>query len=323
VTNISPEALSPKLSLSLEGCQQSLSFREMNDRSKDIDKATEGTCKWLFAHSTYRSWDTRQRGLLWVMGNPGSGKSTLLRHALDNATTKRQADDLVLSFFFHGRGTSLQKTPLGFFRSVLHQLLCSVPHALPTVVSTYQERCERMGAFGEKWEWHLSELQDFFRSSLPKILEGHSVRLFVDALDECGEESAVELAYGFKTLLQQLPPSASRFHICFTCRHYPILDSELDYGSVICPEHENGKDIATYVQAHGPGIPLPMQEAITDRARGSFMWARLVMDRVLRSRRQSIGWMAIEDGINSIPEKLHDLYTELFQDMADRERLIR
>ncbi|KAK0718112.1 hypothetical protein B0T26DRAFT_599132, partial [Lasiosphaeria miniovina] len=299
----------------LVSCQQSLAFREMDDRIRDINRATNGTCKWLLEHSEYRSWNDRDRSLLLIMGNPGSGKSTLLRHAVENATTKRQPNDLILSFFFHGRGTDLQKTRLGFFRSVLHQLLCSVPHALPSLVSVYQERCQRRGAFGEKWHWSLDELQDFFKSSLPKVLESHSIRLFIDALDECGEEDAVELAGEFKTLIKQLPHTASLLHICFTCRHYPILELDLDH---------NGEDIVAYVQSRESEIslPVPILEAITGlgRATGVFMWVRLVMERILRSRRQGLGWLAIAKGIGHIPEKLHDFYTELLQDLAGVEK---
>ncbi|SPJ72133.1 uncharacterized protein FTOL_01861 [Fusarium torulosum] len=44
----------------------------------------------------------------------------------------------ILSFFFHGRGSELQKTPLGLFRSLLHQLLDQVSEALIGLVAIFQ-----------------------------------------------------------------------------------------------------------------------------------------------------------------------------------------
>ncbi|KPA38507.1 nacht and ankyrin containing protein, partial [Fusarium langsethiae] len=304
-------------------CLQSLSFPEMESRSKDVDTATPGTCKWLLGHGKYKSWEQNNRGLLWIKGKPGSGKSTLLRHALNRIQADKGRDNaVVLSFFFHGRGVKLQRTPLGLFRSLLHQLLSRVPDALLKLIATFEERCKNMGEAGEKWQWHLNELRDFFRSSLPKVLETRPIWLFVDALDECGEKNAVDLVEEFKTLLEGLSGTGSDARICFTCRHYPI--GNLNYGLDICLEDENGQDISTYVQVRlEPSIPATIQKMITDRASGVFMWARLVLDRVLALERKKLGWKKIKDEIDKIPPDLDDLYRELIQRMDDKETSLK
>ncbi|RYP12625.1 hypothetical protein DL767_011160 [Monosporascus sp. MG133] len=314
----------PEPSKSSSNCLRSLAFPEMNDRFNDIDSAQSGTCEWLLAHQTYRSWATRDRGLLWIKGKPGSGKSTLLQYALKNVMVASNIGDraLVLSFFFHGRGAELQKTPLGLFRSLLHQLLGQVPDALSDLVAIFQERCKNMGEPDKKWKWHPRELQDSFESSLPKVLERRPVWLFIDALDECGEEDAVRLALGFGSLLKSLPSAAvERLHICFSCRHYPI-PADLDSALEICLEDENGKDISAYVQArlseaHVRKAPTIL-ERITARASGVFMWARLVVERVLFLERQRAGWNKIETVIQSIPKDLDGLYQEHVQRMDDK-----
>src|SRR5262249_24481330 len=146
----------------------------------------------------------------------------------------------------HGRGDELQRTPLSLFRSLFHQLLSRVPDALPGLVSTFQKWHDTIKKPDQEYEWRLPELQRFFKSSLPKALENRPACLFIDALDECGEEDAVGLVREFKLLLQGLPPARSHFRICFACRHYPILD--LDFEFEICLERENERDISTYVQ---------------------------------------------------------------------------
>ncbi|KND94251.1 hypothetical protein TOPH_00804 [Tolypocladium ophioglossoides CBS 100239] len=273
------------------------------DRSHGIDSAVEGTCKWLLWHESYTS---------WAACKPGCGKSTLLRYALDNVRTVTdiRSNTLILSFFFHGRGAELQKTPLGFFRSILHQILIQAPETLSNLVDTFQQRCNTFGEPGEKWQWHPRELLRLFKLALPKILENHSILLFIDALDECGEENAVDLAGKFKSLLQGLPPTGSQFRICFSCRHYPILD--LDYGFEICPERENAQDISTYVQAQLSSLtastnPATIQTTIKNGASGVFMWARLVIERILYLQRRGFGWKMIEEKIHTIPPDLDKL----------------
>jgi hypothetical protein len=315
----------PEPSQPLKRCLKCLAFGEMKDRLNQIDTAAKGTCEWLLGHEAYASWATCDRTLLWIKGKPGSGKSTLLEYALKNVMKMPGIGDrtLVLSFFFHGRGSELQRTPDGLFRSLLHQVLRAVPDALPDLIDKFLEQKD------EEWRWGPNEVERLFESSLPKVLESRSVWLFVDALDECGEENAVKLVDKFKSVLQGLPSTGSQFRICFSCRHYPILD--LDYGLEICLEHENKQDISTYVQARLPAqtssmvtsqtsftVPARIPAAIIGRADGVFMWARLVIDRVLHLVRKGKGWKDIEAELQVIPPDLDELYKNLVQDMDEK-----
>lgn len=149
-----------------------------------------------------------------------------------------------------------------------------------------------------------------------------SVWLFVDALDECGKDNAIGLVRDFKALLQESPSTNSQFRICFTCRHYPILD--LDYGLEICLDHENRDDISTYVHsrlsplATTSTVPDTIPEIITRRASGVFLWTRLVIDRIIDLQREGSGWKEIEAEINIIPDDLHGLYQDLVKSMNKR-----
>ncbi len=111
----SPSTPDPKL---IEECLQSLAFPQMDARYHDVDRAAAGTCEWAFRHRAYRGWTASDRGMLWHKGKPGSGKSTLLKHLLDKSqnTLSNEHGGLILSFFFHGRGDELQRTPLARFK---------------------------------------------------------------------------------------------------------------------------------------------------------------------------------------------------------------
>jgi hypothetical protein len=162
-----------------------------------------------------------ERGLLWIKGEPGSGKSTLLKYALANHGVKNGT--LVLAFFFHGRGDELQRTPLGLFRSLLHQALGQAPTAFRDLVEKFKANSKQNGKPGEGWHWHEGELRLFLESCLPKVAQTRPVWLFVDALDECGKDNAVRVLDLFKALLKHVA-SRRRLRICFSSRHYPNLD---------------------------------------------------------------------------------------------------
>ncbi|KAH7146951.1 hypothetical protein B0J13DRAFT_664742 [Dactylonectria estremocensis] len=152
-----------------------------------------------------------------------------------------------------------------------------VPGALPDLINHFEDKEKTEGKPGEKWQWNLQPLQAFLKSSLPRILKRFPVILFIDALDECGQQSAVELIGYLKQLLRRLPPNTSQFGICFSCRYYPIL--ELEEGSTILLDTENAQDIVTFVQAH-PSTnhqDADVGRLIINRAQGVFMWAHLVL----------------------------------------------
>jgi ankyrin repeat protein len=294
----------------------------MQSRFYDVSGALKGTCKWLLQHEMYQNWATSDYSLLWIKGNPGSGKSTLLKYALENHAAKQ--GELILSFFFHGRGDKLQRSPFGCFRSLLHQVLGKTPHALLDLVHTFDKRCKEVGEFDVKWQWHPEELGRFFESSLPRVLKTRSVWLFIDALDECGKGDAVKLVQRFKSLLNSLQPSYSslkQFRICFACRHYPILDTDGMFE--IRLENENRKDISTYVNNRLSPTDMTatskIPSMIISRASGVFLWACLVVDITLNLELEGRGLAEIEEEIQRIPEELDNLYQE-FTDKMKEER---
>ncbi|KAL7934394.1 ankyrin repeat-containing domain protein [Trichoderma chlorosporum] len=313
--------LLPDLSQDQRKCLQSLAFEQMQERGNDIEHAVQGTCEWLLSHETYINWATSHEGLLWIKGKPGSGKSTLVKYAFSKQRDMPDArdDDVVLSFFFHGRGNTLQKTPLGCLLSILHQALKQAPQALGHLVDAFQEKCKDNPP--GKWQWHPDELWDIFKSSLPNILADRSIWLFVDALDECGDVHARHLVQKFKSLLERLPPleSGIHFRICFSCRHYPILSSPGMFE--VCLEMENKSDICTYVRSElklssfEEPIPTAIQNLIISRAAGIFLWARLVVKQVQDLELDGAGSNMIEATIRAIPEGLHELYKELINGM--------
>jgi ankyrin repeat protein/nucleoside-triphosphatase THEP1 len=309
------ECLESLASETLDGCLRSLAFRQMHDRSQDIETASKKTCEWLLRHEEYTKWAACGRDMLWIKGKPGSGKSTLLKYILDN---HQPGDgDIVLSFFFHGRGEELQRTPFGLFRCLLHQILKLAPGSLSDLLNTYKQNDEEYGETNDKWQWHPEELWRFLESSIQKILETRSIWLFVDALDECGKDHAVNLVSKFRALCQSCASTRSQLYICFTCRHYPILDAHCEFE--ICTEDENGDDISTFVHSQLSGIcahvSTPIPALITTRANGIFMWARLVVQQVLNLDREGEDLGVIEAKICSIPQDLDDLYKGLIDTM--------
>ncbi|KAJ0125963.1 hypothetical protein HZ326_30933, partial [Fusarium oxysporum f. sp. albedinis] len=295
---------------------RSLSFPDMYTRLGD--PAEKGTCAWLFNHRVYRNWLGKQ-GSLWIRGKPGSGKSTLLSYALTTISEKKTSKELVISFFFHGRGSELQRTPVGLYRSLLHQLR-DVKGAHSTPLEAFRERCRIMGDPGTGWEWTENELQRYFEESLPKILSEYDLWLFIDALDECRRESAPGLIKQFQGMLSRLPRVSRKMRICFSCRHYPNLRLHPDRLE-ISVENENTDDITTFVHRglrdYRKVNCSEITELISSRAAGVFMWARLVVQRVLDLDGDGESAAKIISEIKTIPGELEKLYFEFADDILN------
>ncbi|KAK3351875.1 LOW QUALITY PROTEIN: ankyrin repeat-containing domain protein [Neurospora tetraspora] len=104
-------------------CLQSLSFSSIDARRQDIVQVHPNTGDWVIGTPEFREWRncttlSRHNGVLWIKGHPGTGKSTLMKHIWRHCQRELK-DRTIAGYFFHARGESLEKTPLGMLRSLM------------------------------------------------------------------------------------------------------------------------------------------------------------------------------------------------------------
>lgn len=303
-------------------CLRSLSFPEQERRYNEIHSA-EGTCDWLFEDPGYQAWINSPRGLFWIKGNPGAGKSVLMKYAY-GMMKHRRLGELVVPFFMHGRGMPLQKTPLGFYRALLNALLGSFPEYLGQLTKDFDDREMRFGSYHMKrWYWSEAELQELISLVLTNGTENQPVVIFVDALDECGKESATKLLTYFRQLMVKINQQSGQVKICFSSRHYPILG--LDTVPLIFVEERNDKDIRHVIKeslkdVHPKEKRQQIEKEILLKAQGGFQWAVLVATVAVEESVSGVKAEVIHDKIKTTPEALDELYTNILSGVTDLER---
>lgn len=109
-----------------------LHSRELHTRVDQIEDPYENTFSWIFELPSFCSWLQDGSGLFWINGKPGSGKSTLMKYIYQSETTWQllhswtrsttEVKELQAGFFFHYRGTPLQKSFEGLLRSLILQI---------------------------------------------------------------------------------------------------------------------------------------------------------------------------------------------------------
>ena len=265
----------------------------------------------------------KPRGLFWIKGNPGAGKSVLMKFAV-KMMDQRKSRELVLSFFLHGRGTLLQKTPLGLFRALLNSMLKSFPEYLSQLTKRFEDRERRFGSYQmNRWDWADIELQDFMSEVLTKGTKNQPVIIFVDALDECGEDFAKSLLTFFKELMEDIKREEAQVKICFSSRHYPILS--LNTIPTISVEDRNNGDIQVVVQQRLKEIQpeakrRQIEKEILLKAQGGFQWAVLVTAMVIDGNATGTKMRKLLERLKSIPEALDELYTEILNGVTEAEK---
>ena len=280
----------------------------MHWRRDEINNPAHTTCQWILEHEAYKKWYKNQRGLLWIKGKPGAGKSTVLKYAFE-AAEKNNEGLILASYFFHGRGSFIQKSALGLYRSLLHQILQQVPDLLTKFASLYRQRCNTEGEHGQKWDWRERDLQNFFSSHVSETAKKFSMRLYIDALDECGQDPAISLVEYFCRF-------ADPIAICFACRHYPIISLE-EAGFEVTVEHENAPDIDAYITNRIESAVRNVKSAnairheLEKRSAGNFQWVVLVTPQVIQFYRNGKPLTAICALIRRLPSELANLYDEI------------
>ena len=311
-----------------ETLSESLAFKRMDQRLMNIRIAHNRTCTWLFEQPQFKDWrDTAKRdehhGFLWIKGKPGCGKSTIMKNALLRAK-KERSHEITISYFFNARAPDpLEKSSLGMYRSLVHQLLIAIPELQSNFAAQFHRKLDD----GKVDVWTMEELQNFILSVV-ESLQDRSLTVYIDALDE-GEENDVRDMIAFLDEVGYISVSGGApVSTCLSSRHYPHIT--IGHGISLIVEDQQGhdEDINRYVTnklSGGRGAQhTTLMADVCQKASGVFLWVVLVvpMLNILYDQgRES----AMQQRLQDIPAKLDDLFTEILDrdpDSKDRSVLL-
>lgn len=237
-----------------------------------------------------------------------------------------QGREVVLDYFFHGRGTTLQKTRVGMFRTLLHQLYDKVHSIRPQIQKIFKEK-ERFGNAGTGWEWHFKECERLFSEAIVCAARSKSITLFVDALDEAGSDGS-DLASYFHELNAKLKAGNCNARICISCRNYPVIAPNISLKVYV--ETENTRDINTYIkrkfksEIRSHGMEMSAQEeferlqvAVMNRSQNIFQWACLVVPLVIKLRRDGQSLAHIMETLDKVPQGLDEVYRHILTEVIE------
>lgn len=296
---------------------QTLSFPTMRSRYQSLHRPAEGTCNWLFEHSSYRNWYNGQDrqtncGLLWLKGKPGAGKSILMKEACRRAAEDRfKSEFRIARFFFSANGEKLEHSTAGMFRSLLFQLLDETTDAIRHLKATYWE-------YRSQYAWHESEARDMFESMVMDQTERKTL-IFIDGLDECSG-NVRDLAYFWRSITRAAHSRDIDFNVCLSSRHFPVI--AVSECSEIIIEQYNEQDIGTYVDrrfelgtiAREPQV-MALRDLVLQKSSGVFLWAVLVVNDLLKHWDGGRGVQFLREMLQSVPNELDNLFSNILWSM--------
>jgi hypothetical protein len=296
-----------------KACLDSLSFNQIDARLLDIKTAHDRTCNWLLEQPEYKTWldaslKNEHYGFLWIKGKPAAGKSTIMKHALLK-TKQLLPGAIIISYFFNARGSALEKTTVGLYRSLLLQLLTAIPALQELIVLEFLKRRK----YNNFYEWDVAGLQECFSMAV-QGLQQHRLVCFIDALDECEENHIRGMVEFLEDLGDATTSSQTLLNICLSSRHYPHISIRNGLQLTVERQHGHEKDIATYVESKfkvpSSRLTDEIKAEILSRASGVFLWVVLVV-QMLNKAYDHGQVHALRSRLDEIPDELDDLFADI------------
>jgi hypothetical protein len=229
-----------------------LYFSKIDERLTHLTAALGRTCRWIYNTREYLDWQNPSLqgdhgGFLWIKGNSGTGKSTLMKLPFEDARlrAKDEVSQVTLSFFFLARGSDEEKSVVGLYRFLLHQLFAKVPQLQSTLDWMTADGARVIHRDG----WHEEGLKHTLRHAV-KGLGARCLAIYVDALDECDQRQVSDMVSFFEDLCFCAEDAQINMHVCFSSRHYPSVI--IQKGCELTLEDELGHthDIEQYIRSN-------------------------------------------------------------------------
>lgn len=296
-------------------------------------KRVPGTGDWVLENHVYKAWQ-QNGGILWIKGRAGCGKSMLINHLLSEA--RRQAleiskETVLFHNFVFGKGESLQRSPAGLFRGLLHQILAMDREFLTgfTKATKFAVREKQQGQVGIAWDWSSSELQEQLDDiNKRKFCQTEKPCLYIDCLDACSDEDATEI---LEWLISLVPETGNRLRVCFSSRPYPKW--KFDKLMVLNLEELNKSDMVAYLDFHLRKLQMPSllgdaleQEDISlikgrllNRASSVFQWLKYAIRQATELLQNGESVNYVLDVLEKCPQDLDEIYASVVEQIPREE----
>lgn len=291
----------------------SLVFEQMDLRFIDVSPRLDGTCDWLTETQTYQQWQDPKfkpthHGIFWIKGHAGTGKSTLMKYATEVAIRKSTANNHTLRFFFNARGKSMEVSPVGLLRSLLHQILEKISGLYNLLDSSLFELAERQG-------WSFALLRKTFRDAIIH-LEKDRVTCYIDAMDECCHADVEEVVRYLDDLGDSAFSHGKEFYVCLSSRHYPNIKISKSVELVLESHRGHQNDVRNFIRKRlfidDEVLKQELTEVIEKTASGVFIWIVLVIALLNGDDRRGDAH-AMHKRLSEIPAELSKLFDELLE----------
>jgi ankyrin repeat protein len=306
----------------------SLTFPQAQFRLEEISTAHKKTCQWIVGQPQYLNWMSEEAlashgGFFWIKGKPGAGKSTMMKYLLLRAKETLHGT-VILSFFFHAQGIILERSVMGMYRSLLHQLLCSneiSSDARKPFLNLAKGLKPQVGSIS----WTKRDVKNLLSLTI-KSLQGHHILILIDAVDECNQDEVKDMTTFFQELGKSAVSSRVNLRICLASRHYPHIKLEKGIELIIEDQQEHQADLERYVRTELKGgqseAVQKIRGKICERASGVFLWVVIVV-RALNEAFDRGKISGLQKRLDEIPDGLDDLFTDILtRDQKDKDALI-
>ncbi|KAI1076586.1 hypothetical protein F5B20DRAFT_594055 [Whalleya microplaca] len=303
-----------------------LQFPQINARKQNLRPPISDTCAWFVRTPEYTEWVNPLKfddhhGFLRIRGKPGAGKSTLMKFLLGKSREALPHAEVV-SFFFHARGSELERTAMGLYRA----LLCQLFELFPDLRITLDELDYKEPSFAEYNGWQIQDLQNLIQHAVGK-LRSRNIACYIDALDECPEDEIRDLMSFFQSLGREAAKNKTKLNVCFSSRHYPNISFNEGISLVLEDNPKHVLDIKQYVDLKlriGDSMEYnEIKDKIMHKSSGVFLWVALVIPMLNKAfDRGKV--TALRQQLDKLPSELmalfHDILIRDFeQNLEDRD----
>ncbi len=300
-------------------------------RIADVNEAHERTYRWLFDPTvvSFPEW-LGTRGptaspIYWIQGKPGSGKSTLMKLGMSDARTKELLISdgaegwIIAAFFFHDRGSEIQKSIQGMLQELLRSILAQIPALMPFMIAFYRELAGSQMTKAPRWD------SKSLGNALSALIEQREVpariMIFLDGLDEHSGNN-VTLASALKNLADKSIQSSVALKMCVAGRPWTVFEAQFGHYPGLAIHEHTRQDIQTFttsrLELSFDTIPPSMDQSsmsrlmdlVADKALRVFIWVRLIIDLLIKGVRDGTPYLALERQITQVPQELFALYTD-------------